>query len=490
MPQTLSKNLQLIDPIGADKDMYVKDALNLIAGVGTESNIYKINELFTDVDEKIAELEDRNALTDVNATYASTSGNVAAFNGVVADIDSYRPGMVLILTLPQTNAGGITLNINDLGAKAVKKYDDNGSLMDLEAGDFVLRHKYFIEYDGTQFVLLCENDTQKLKNLDNKIDTHIEDEVVHITGEERTSWNGKSVVTASEENGKINVDGAPVTVYTHPEGTNPHGTTKADVGLGNVANERQYSAENPPPYPVTSVNGKTGAAVLKTSDIENDLNYQTGDDVSGSVTDAINALKGSVPEALNTLQKLAAAINNDASYHTTVDNALDGKAAKDLSNVENATLLDKGKAAGLLDSATAATTYVAKDTYDADQELLEDDIAELQTTTGQLESEKADKTELPHKVVTVTLDVEGWQDDSEEQFSHAFTDSNITATDKLNVAPTTDTMIGELVELGVTAIVAKNDNGTASIIFYGAKPTTELSFQVEIVPVNMIGDDA
>ena len=50
MPQTLSKNLQLIDPIGADKDMYVKDALNLIAGVGTESNIYKINELFTGID--------------------------------------------------------------------------------------------------------------------------------------------------------------------------------------------------------------------------------------------------------------------------------------------------------------------------------------------------------------------------------------------------------------------------------------------------------
>ena len=169
MPQTLSKNLQLIDPIGADKNMYVKDALNLIAGVGTESNIYKINELFTGIDEKIAELEDRNALTDVNATYASTSGNIAAFNGVVADIDSYRPGMVLILTLPQTNAGGITLNINDLGAKAVKKYDDNGSLMDLEAGDFVLRHKYFIEYDGTQFVLLCENDTQKLKNLDTRL---------------------------------------------------------------------------------------------------------------------------------------------------------------------------------------------------------------------------------------------------------------------------------------------------------------------------------
>ena len=476
MPQTLSKNLQLIDPIGADKNMYVKDALNLIAGVGTESNIYKINELFTDVDEKIAELEGRNALTDVNATYASTSGNIAAFNGVVADIDSYRPGMVLILTLPQTNAGGITLNINDLGAKAVKKYDDNGSLMDLEAGDFVLRHKYFIEYDGAQFVLLCENDTQKLKNLDNKIDTHIEDEVVHITGEERTSWNGKSVVTASEENGKINVDGAPITVYTHPEGTNPHGTTKADVGLGNVANERQYSAENPPPYPVTSVNGKTGAVVLKTSDIENDLNYQTGDDVSGSVTDAINALKGSVPEALNTLQKLAAAINNDANYHTTVDNALDGKAAKDLSNVENATLLDKGKAAGLLDSATAATTYVAKDTYDADQELLEDDIADLQTN-------KADKTELPHKVISVTLTTAGWTSSVDGIYSQGITNSAITANMKLNLALASNEMMKTLADAGVYGLTAVNDNGTASVLAYGEQPTMEIPVQVELVAV-------
>lgn len=476
MPQTLSKNLQLIDPIGADKDMYVKDALNLIAGVGTESNIYKINELFTGIDEKIAELEDRNALTDVNATYASTSGNIAAFNGVVADIDSYRPGMVLILTLPQTNAGGITLNINDLGAKAVKKYDDNGSLMDLEAGDFVLRHKYFIEYDGTQFVLLCENDTQKLKNLDNKIDTHMDDEVVHITGEERTSWNGKSVVTASEENGKINVDGAPVTVYTHPEGTNPHGTTKADVGLGNVANERQYSAENPPPYPVTSVNGKTGAVVLKTSDIENDLNYQTGDDVSGSVTDAINALKGSVPEALNTLQKLAAAINNDANYHTTVDNALDGKAAKDLSNVDNATLLDKGKAAGLLDSATAATTYVAKDTYDADQELLEDDIAELQTN-------KADKTELPNKVISVTLTIAGWTSSVDGIYSQGITNSAITANMKLNLALASDEMMKTLADAGVYGLTAVNDNGTASVLAYGEQPTMEIPVQVELVAV-------
>jgi hypothetical protein len=34
---------------------------------------------------------------------------------------------------------------------------------------------------------------------------------------------------------------------------------KSDVGLGNVENVKQYSSSNPPPYPVTKVNGATGA---------------------------------------------------------------------------------------------------------------------------------------------------------------------------------------------------------------------------------------
>ena len=38
--------------------------------------------------------------------------------------------------------------------------------------------------------------------------------------------------------------------------------TKSEVGLGNVDNVKQYSASNPPPYPVTSVNGKTGEVTI------------------------------------------------------------------------------------------------------------------------------------------------------------------------------------------------------------------------------------
>lgn len=48
---------------------------------------------------------------------------------------------------------------------------------------------------------------------------------------------------------------------------NPHQVTKAQVDLGNVDNVRQYSASNPPPYPVTSVAGRTGAVTLTKNDV-------------------------------------------------------------------------------------------------------------------------------------------------------------------------------------------------------------------------------
>lgn len=43
-------------------------------------------------------------------------------------------------------------------------------------------------------------------------------------------------VEASTTNGNIKINGTETSVYRHPDGTNPHGTTKVDVGLGNVPN--------------------------------------------------------------------------------------------------------------------------------------------------------------------------------------------------------------------------------------------------------------
>ena len=64
------------------------------------------------------------------------------------------------------------------------------------------------------------------------------------------------------------------------------------VGLGNVDNVKQYSVSNPPPYPVTSVNGKTGAVTISalptvtTADNGKFLRVVAGEWAVASVPDA------------------------------------------------------------------------------------------------------------------------------------------------------------------------------------------------------------
>lgn len=59
--------------------------------------------------------------------------------------------------------------------------------------------------------------------------------------------------------------------------------SKSDVGLGNVANERQYSSANPPPYPVTSVNGKTGAVTVSVPTVPSTTSLIKGNGSGGLV---------------------------------------------------------------------------------------------------------------------------------------------------------------------------------------------------------------
>lgn len=72
----------------------------------------------------------------------------------------------------------------------------------------------------------------------------------YVTDAEKSTWNSKSdtdtVTTINGKTGAISKAdivalGIPAqdTVYTHPTGTNPHGTTKSDVGLSNVDNVKQ-----------------------------------------------------------------------------------------------------------------------------------------------------------------------------------------------------------------------------------------------------------
>lgn len=62
-----------------------------------------------------------------------------------------------------------------------------------------------------------------------------------------------SVVSKSSTNGNILINDVETTVYQHPgSGTNPHGTTKTDIGLGNVTNESKTTMFTNPTFTGTA----------------------------------------------------------------------------------------------------------------------------------------------------------------------------------------------------------------------------------------------
>ena len=78
---------------------------------------------------------------------------------------------------------------------------------------------------------------------------------------------------------------------------NPHNVTKEQIGLSKVADVLQYSEENEPPYPVTSVAGRFGNITLTKSDVglDNVPNVNTANASNiNSGTLAINRIAGNL----------------------------------------------------------------------------------------------------------------------------------------------------------------------------------------------------
>lgn len=111
------------------------------------------------------------------------------------------------------------------------------------------------------------------------------------------------------------------------------------------------------------------------------------------------------------------------------------------------------------------------------------DISDLEESVSELQTNKADKTELPNKVISVTLTTNGWTSSTEGIYSQGITNSAITANMKLNLALASDEMMKTLADAGVYGLTAVNDNGTASVLAYGEQPTMEIPVQIELVAV-------
>lgn len=112
-----------------------------------------------------------------------------------------------------------------------------------------------------------------------------------------------------------------------------------------------------------------------------------------------------------------------------------------------------------------------------------EDITAIESDITDLQTNKADKTELPNKVISVTLTTDGWTSSVDGIYSQGITNSAITANMKLNLALASDEMMKTLADAGVYGLTAVNDNGTASVLAYGEQPTMEIPVQVELVPI-------
>lgn len=139
-----------------------------------------------------------------------------------------------------------------------------------------------------------------------------------MSKDDKTKLNGiqggATKVDASTTNGKIKINGTETTVYTHPgSGTNPHGTTKTDVGLGNVGNFKAVSTVASQGLTDTeksnaranigagtsNFTGYTASNKLSTSYIQNDAKWTSN---AGTVTSVRVQATSPVVSSSNTAQ--------------------------------------------------------------------------------------------------------------------------------------------------------------------------------------------
>ena len=176
-----------------------------------------------------------------------------------------------------------------------------------------------------------------------------------------TSWDNAGKFVDMTQFAKIgdNVKFGEINGYTTPEGTGTFVVTHGnETRLGNTLKVGNITvSETSRGLDFTSENGQAylgakaaASSTSDTADNANKLGGKTLQEIGNIITDvqnaltssiskakqdgdnaiksAINSIRGMSPDALNTLQKIASAINNDANFATTIVDALDGKVSK------------------------------------------------------------------------------------------------------------------------------------------------------------------
>lgn len=170
------------------------------------------------------------------ATGTTTMSMTLSFNAPTPS--AYATGQAFTFKSSSTNTGGVTMNINSLGAKTVKKKDvATGALVALVAGDIIAGSIYTIYVAGTDFVI---------DSVDSGGDVSSFDLLATATASASASLDFESVITSEYSNYMFVIDKLVTTtlntnVYLR---TSTNNGTSYDNTLGDYAYASSYLSPN------------------------------------------------------------------------------------------------------------------------------------------------------------------------------------------------------------------------------------------------------
>lgn len=283
---------------------------------------------------------------------------------------------------------------------------------------------------------------------------------------------------------------------------------KSDVGLGNVDNVQQYSESNPPPYPVTSVNSKSGTVTLSASDVgaiatvenltvSDSLSYTTTD---GTIKAGFQKIDNDThmvlvgyhnnedrciglfvrPNSDNAQISVGAYNQNDGDMDitnplvtfTNLDTPRQNTDAVNKAYVDTSVSTKQSKITtnGILKGDGTGTVTAAEET---EVELV--DITP--DTIGAANKEYVDSVAIG-TTLSVTLASASWTGDA-APYTYTISNSAITATSNQELSPATDITADQLSALQAANIIDGGQAaGSMTLKAFGEKPSVDIPVRI------------
>ena len=146
--QTLNYNMSVYD--SEDNQGTFLEFRTSIAGSQATSNFVIID---TEMARLADEIEDLSKSSTVVYAYG-TKNNSINYVATVSDLTEYINNMLLVVALDENNEGQTSLRINDLDSIYIKRYDNEGQLLDVTANELVKDRNYLLRFNGTYFILI------------------------------------------------------------------------------------------------------------------------------------------------------------------------------------------------------------------------------------------------------------------------------------------------------------------------------------------------